>query len=157
MTAPRAIGIASEWMSAASSTSPAHAPTTTLLTTATIPAAVSVSCHAPGAGAVAHPGEGDPSLAAQLEGHRHAGGHDHHVGEHRDHPHAPHRAIAEVDVAVAPAGHAAGAAHVLTEHALRRHAAHEVRREVTVQDAQSVLGGHRERRPPEIASCPKPS
>ena len=49
MTAPVATGIASEWTPAASSTRPAHAATTTLLTTATIPAAVSVSCHAPGA------------------------------------------------------------------------------------------------------------
>jgi len=49
MTAPTATGIASEWTPAASSTRPAHAATTTLLTTATIPAAVSVSCHALGA------------------------------------------------------------------------------------------------------------
>ena len=42
MTAPRATGIPSEWMPAASSTSPAHAAITTLLITATIPAAVRV-------------------------------------------------------------------------------------------------------------------
>src|SRR4051794_15253048 len=53
MTAPRATGIATECMRAASSTNPAHAPITTLLITATIPAAVSVSCHAPGDGAFA--------------------------------------------------------------------------------------------------------
>jgi hypothetical protein len=37
MTAPTQTGIASEWTPAASSTRPAHAATTTLLTTATIP------------------------------------------------------------------------------------------------------------------------
>jgi hypothetical protein len=49
MAAPTATGIASEGTPKASSTRPAHAATTTLLTTATIPAAVSVSCHALGA------------------------------------------------------------------------------------------------------------
>jgi hypothetical protein len=39
-TAPTATGIASDWTPAASSTSPARAATTTLLTTATIPAVV---------------------------------------------------------------------------------------------------------------------
>ena len=49
MTAPTATGIASEWTPAASSTKLAHAATTTLLITATIAAAVSVSCHSLGA------------------------------------------------------------------------------------------------------------
>ena len=43
MSAPTVTGIASEWTPAASSNRPAHAATTTLLITATIPAVVSVS------------------------------------------------------------------------------------------------------------------
>ena len=38
-----------------------------------------------------------------------------------------------------------------------RHAADDVRGEVAVQDAEPVLGRHRERGPAETASCPKPS
>ena len=49
MPAPTATANGSEWTPAASSAKPAQAPTTTLLTTATIPAAVSVSCQALGA------------------------------------------------------------------------------------------------------------
>jgi hypothetical protein len=54
--------------------------------------------------------------------------------------------VAEVHVAVAPAGDAALAAHVLPEDAGGRHAADEVAAEVAVQDAQAVLGAHREGR-----------
>ena len=54
-------------------------------------------------------------LAAQLERHRHARRDEHHVGQHRDHPDAADRVVAEVDVAVAPARDAARAAHVLGE------------------------------------------
>ncbi len=46
-----------------------------------------------------------------------------------------------------PRGDPAGPAHVLRQDPRRRHAADEVRRQVAVQDAQPVLGGHRERRP----------
>jgi hypothetical protein len=71
-------------------------------------------------GAVAEPGQRAAALAAQLERHRHPGGHQHHVGEHRDHPHAPQRPIAEVDVPVAPARDPPRAAHVLGEDPHRR-------------------------------------
>ena len=70
--------------------------------------------------AVAEPGDRAALLAAQLERHRQAGGDEHHVGQHRDHPDAAERAVAEVHVAVAPAGDAAVAAHVLAEDARRR-------------------------------------
>ena len=101
---------------------------------------------AAGGRAVAEPGQRAAPLAAQLERHRHAGRHQHHVGEHRDHPDAAPRAVAEVHVAVAPAGDAGRPAHVLGEDLDRRHAADQVRGQVTVQDAQPILGGHRERR-----------
>ena len=58
----------------------------------------------------------------------------------------PRRGVAEVDVAVAPAGDAARAAHVLGEDPRRLDAAHEVRAEVAVEDAEAVLRRHRERR-----------
>jgi hypothetical protein len=48
MTAPITARTRRERAPAASSTRPAHAATKTLLTTATIPATVSVSCHALG-------------------------------------------------------------------------------------------------------------
>ncbi len=96
--------------------------------------------------AVAEPGHRAAALAAQLERHRHAGGDQHHVGQHRDHPDAAELAVAEVDVAVAPAGDPGGAAHVLREDPRRRDAADQVRGEVPVQDAQPVARSHRERR-----------
>src|SRR3954469_18275993 len=46
---------------------------------------------------------------------RHAGGEEHHAGQHRDHPDSSNPPVAEVHVAVAPAGHAARAPHVLAE------------------------------------------
>ena len=52
--------------------------------------------------AVADPGERAARFAAQLEGHRHARRDEHHVGQHRDHPHAAQLAVAEVHVALAP-------------------------------------------------------
>ena len=45
MTAPTTTGIAVGRTPRASIASPAHAATTTLLTTATIPATVSINCH----------------------------------------------------------------------------------------------------------------
>ena len=51
--------------------------------------------------AVAEPGHRAAPLAAELERHRHPGGDQHHVGQHRDHPDAAELAVAEVDVAVA--------------------------------------------------------
>ena len=54
-----------------------------------------------GGRAVTEPGQRAAGLAAQLEGHRHAGGDEHHVGQHRDHPDAAELAVAEVHVAVA--------------------------------------------------------
>src|SRR4051794_36682803 len=101
---------------------------------------------AAGGRAVAEPGDGAAALGAQLERHRHAGRDEHHVGQHRDHPDAAEAEVAEVDVAVAPAGDAALAAHVLAEDPRGRDAADEVRAEVAVQDAQAVLRRHRERR-----------
>ena len=74
-----------------------------------------------------------------------AGGDDHHVGQHRDHPDAADAPLAEVHVAVAPARDAARAAHVLAEDARRRDAADEVRGEVAVQDAEPVGAVHRPR------------
>jgi hypothetical protein len=73
MTAPTATGIATEWTPAASSARPAHVPTNTLLTTATIPGAVSVSCHAPGDATVAAGEVLDRGLNQTQERHR-AGG-----------------------------------------------------------------------------------
>ena len=99
---------------------------------------------APRRRAVAEPRDRAARLAAQLEGHRHPRGDEHHVGEHRDHPDAADAVVAEVDVAVAAARHAARAAQVLAEDAGRLHAAHEVRAEVAVQDAEPVLRAHRE-------------
>src|SRR4051794_22161859 len=96
--------------------------------------------------AVAEPGDRAAALVAQLERHRHAGRDEHHVRQHRDHPDAAEPEVAEVDVAVATAGDPALAAHVLAEDAPGRDAADEVRAEVAVQDAQAVLGRHRERR-----------
>ena len=89
--------------------------------------------------AVAEPGDRAARLAAQLERHRHAGRDQHHVGEHRDHPDAALRAVAEVHVAVAAAGDAVLAAHVLGEDPPRLDAADDVRGEVAMQDAQPVL------------------
>ena len=93
-------------------------------------------------GAVAEPGDGAARLAAELEGHRHPRGHEHHVGEHRDHPDAAQAGVAEVDVAVAAAGDAGGAAHVLGEDPRGCDPADEMPAQVAVQDAQPVLGGH---------------
>src|SRR4051794_22101390 len=101
---------------------------------------------AAGGRAVAEPGDRAAALVAQLERHGHAGRHEHHVRQHRDHPDAAEAEVAEVDVAVAPAGDAALAAHVLAEDAGGRDAADEVRAEVAVEDAQAVLRRHRERR-----------
>src|SRR4051794_17689664 len=101
---------------------------------------------AAGGRAVAEPGDRAAALVAELERHRHAGRDEHHVGQHRDHPDAAEAEVAEVDVAVAPAGDAALAAHVLAEDPRGRDAADEVRAEVAVQDAQAVLRRHRERR-----------
>ena len=72
---------------------------------------------AAGGRAVAEPRERAALLAAQLERHRQPGGDQHHVGQHRDHADAAERAVAEVHVAVAPAGDAVRAAHVLGEDA----------------------------------------
>ena len=102
----------------------------------------------PGGGrALAEEGQRHPRLPAHLERERHSGGHERHVGQHRDHPDAPEPAIAEVHVPVLATGHAVGAAHEVGEVAVRGHAAHEVRAEVAVQDAQPVLGPQRPRRP----------
>jgi hypothetical protein len=54
-------------------------------------------------------------------------------------------AIPEVHVAVAPARDPRGAAHVLGEDPYRTDAADEMGGEIAVQDAQAVLGRHRER------------
>ena len=64
---PTATEIASEWTPVASSTRPAQAATTTLLTTATIPAAVSVSRHALGESLSpsSGPAEGGPETATR--------------------------------------------------------------------------------------------
>ena len=78
-------------------------------------------------------------LAAHLERHREPGRDQHHVGEHRDHPDAALGAVAEVHVAVAPAGDAVLAAHVLGEDPLCLDAADDVRGEVAVEDAEAVL------------------
>src|SRR3954452_86632 len=96
--------------------------------------------------AVAEPRDRAAALVAQLERHRHPGRDEHHVRQHRDHPDAAEPEVAEVDVAVATAGDPALPAHVLAEDARGRDAADEVRAEVAVQDAQAVLGRHRERR-----------
>src|SRR3954452_24194652 len=101
---------------------------------------------AAGGRAVAEPGDRAAALVAQLERHRHAGRDEHHVGEHRDHPDAAEAEVAEVDVAVAPAGDPALAPHVLAKDPPRGHAADEVRAQVAVQDAEAVLRRHGERR-----------
>src|SRR6478609_7413166 len=95
---------------------------------------------------VAEPGDRAALLVAELERHRHAGRDEHHVGQHRDHPDAAEAVVAEVDVAVAPAGDPALAAHVLAEDPPGGDPADEVRAEVAVEDAQAVLRRHRERR-----------
>ena len=96
-------------------------------------------------GAVAEPGQRAARLAAQLERHRHPRRDQHHVGQHRDHPDAAELSVTEVDVAVAAGGDAVGAAHVLGEDPLRFDAPDQMGGEVTVQDAEPVLRGHRER------------
>src|SRR6202011_1758019 len=53
-------------------------------------------------------------------------------------------AIAEVDVAVAPACDPDISAEVLTQHAGRADPADQVGGEIAVQDTQTILGGHRE-------------
>ena len=98
------------------------------------------------AGAIAEPGQRASPLASQLERHRHAGRHDHHVGEHRDHPDAAEMPVPEVDVAVAPLRRPARAAQVLREDPGGGDAADHVRGQITVQDAEPVLRCHRERR-----------
>src|SRR3954468_12259862 len=92
---------------------------------------------------VAEPRHRHALLVTQLERHPEPGRDQHHVGEHRDHPDAALRAVAEVDVAVAAAGDAALAAHVLGEDAGGLDAADDVGGEVAVQDAEAILGGHR--------------
>ena len=99
---------------------------------------------AAGGGAVAQPRERAARLAAQLEGHRHSGGHEHHVGQHRDHADASEAAITEVDISVTPARDAARQPHVLRKDAPGLHAPHEVRGEIPVQHAEAVLRRHRE-------------
>ena len=102
---------------------------------------------AAGGGPVAEPGQRAARLSAQLEGHRHSRRDEHHVGEHRDHPDTAQVTVAEVDVAVPAAGDAGRAAHVLGEDPVRGDAADQMGGEVPVQDAQPVLGTHRERGP----------
>jgi hypothetical protein len=95
---------------------------------------------------VAEPRDRAAPLPAYLERHRQAGGHEHHVGQHRDHPDATEAVVAEVHVAVAAARDAALAAHVLAEDARGGDPADEVRAQVAVQDAQAILRAHREAR-----------
>jgi hypothetical protein len=100
---------------------------------------------APGGRPVPEPGQRDPPLAAELEGHRHPGGDKHHVGQHRNHSDASDPPVAEVHVSVSSAGDARVASHVLRQDPRRRHAADQVGGEVAVQHAQPILRCHRER------------
>ncbi|MGA2756096.1 MAG: hypothetical protein ABSF58_01960 [Solirubrobacteraceae bacterium] len=97
-------------------------------------------------GALAEEAQRAALLAAQLEGPRHADGHHHHVGQHRDHAEDAAPRVAEVDVAVAAAADAAGAAQVVAEDRGRRGALDDVRAKVADQRADRVIGAEREGR-----------